>query len=109
MQHRIAQIKLNIETLELWLTHVAYSLDHQEISVTARAASKFRYLAEQFAEEGVKHCIKICGARSLNKPSYLERTYRDLSIYVQHDNADHILATIGRDELGLASDKSFLS
>jgi alkylation response protein AidB-like acyl-CoA dehydrogenase len=105
VQHHIAKVKLNIETLDLWLAHVAYKLDHH---ADARdAASKFRFLAEQLAEDGVKRCIKVCGARSLNKPSRLERIYRDLTIYVQHDNADHILATIGRDELGLAVDKSF--
>jgi len=107
VQHHIAKIKLNIDTLDLWLAHVAYKLDHHDHAGARDAASKFRLLAEQLAEDGVKRCIKICGARSLNKPSHLERIYRDLTLYVQHDNADHILATIGRGELGLAVDKSF--
>ncbi len=107
VQHHIAKVALNIETLDLWLAHVAYKLDHQDHADARDAANKFRFLAEQLAEDGVKRCIKICGARCLNKPSQLERIYRDLTIYVQHDNDDHILATIGRSELGLPVDKSF--
>lgn len=107
VQHRIAKVKLNIDTLNLWLNQVAFGLDHQLHDEARDAASQFRYLAEQLAEEGVKQCIKICGARCLNKPSRLERIYRDLTIYVQHDNADHILATIGRRALGLTVDNAF--
>ena len=55
----------------------------------------------------VKHCIRACGARSLNRPGSLERIYRDLSFYVRHDNDDHILATIGRSLLGQSYDQSF--
>jgi hypothetical protein len=43
----------------------------------------------------------------LLRPSPLERIYRDLSFYVRHDNADHILATIGRGLLGEPHDRSF--
>ena len=46
-------------------------------------------------------------SRCLNRPSPLERIYRDLSFYVRHDNDDHILATIGKEALGQAHDPSF--
>lgn len=111
VQHHIGQIKLSIDTLDLWMAQVAFKLDNQvnddDNEAIRNAATQFRYLAEQLAEDGVKRCIKICGARSLNKPSRLERIYRDLTIYVQHDNADHILATLGRNALGLSVDKAF--
>jgi len=55
----------------------------------------------------VRHCIKACGARCLNRPSALERIYRDLSFYVRHDNDDHILATVGKAILGQPNDPSF--
>lgn len=35
------------------------------------------------------------------------RIYRDLSIYARHDNADHLLATIGREAMGKSHDVSF--
>ncbi|NQZ06636.1 MAG: acyl-CoA dehydrogenase family protein [Algicola sp.] len=109
VQHHIAQIKLNIDTLDLWQNQVAFKLDNQQHDEAREAASKFRYLAEKLSEDGVRQCIKICGARSLNKPSRLERIYRDLTMYVQHDNADNILATIGRRALGLSVDNAFSS
>ena len=46
------------------------------------------------------HCIRACGARSLVRPSPIERILRDLTFYLRHDNDDHILATIGRAPLG---------
>jgi alkylation response protein AidB-like acyl-CoA dehydrogenase len=55
----------------------------------------------------LEHCIHACGARSLNRPSPVERIFRDLTFYARHDNDDHILATIGRALLGLSHDASF--
>ena len=107
VQHHIAEIKINIETLVLWKNNVENKLIKIDQVDAGIAGNKFRYLSEKLAEDGVKRCIKICGARGLNKPSHLERIYRDLSIYVQHDNADHILATIGREALGIEADTSF--
>jgi alkylation response protein AidB-like acyl-CoA dehydrogenase len=73
------------------------------------AGVRARYIIEQLAEDTVKRCIRALGARSLNKPSPIERIYRDLSFYVRHDNADHILATIGKAVLGRRSDESFFN
>jgi alkylation response protein AidB-like acyl-CoA dehydrogenase len=55
----------------------------------------------------VDHVVRACGARSLLRPSPVERIVRDLTLYMRHDNADHILATIGKAALGVASDASF--
>jgi len=71
------------------------------------AGSRVRHTMEHLAEEVVKRCIRACGARSLNRPSPLERIYRDLSFYVRHDNDDHLLATIGKSLLGQQNDPSF--
>src|SRR5207248_2606635 len=64
-------------------------------------------MAEHLALAAVDHCVRVCGARCLIRPSPVERILRDLSFYVRHDNADHILAAIGRAELGLPYDGSF--
>jgi alkylation response protein AidB-like acyl-CoA dehydrogenase len=71
------------------------------------AGSRARHMVEHMAEDTVKRCIRACGARSLNRPSPLERIYRDLSFYVRHDNDDHILATVGKSLLGEKHDPSF--
>jgi alkylation response protein AidB-like acyl-CoA dehydrogenase len=71
------------------------------------AGNRARHLAEHLALSTVDNCIRACGARSLVRPSPVERLLRDLSIYVRHDNDDQILATIGRGVLGLAHDVSF--
>jgi alkylation response protein AidB-like acyl-CoA dehydrogenase len=107
--HRIAAMSLNVETAHLWLKHVANLWDNQRIDEAKTAAPRVRYVVEKLATETLEHCIRACGARALVKPSPVERIYRDLSLYVRHDNADHVLATVGKQLLGNAHDHSFFS
>lgn len=109
VQHRMARMAMNIETAHLWLQHVAHLWDTGREAEAQHAGNCARYLIEHLAMETVDHAIRTCGARSLNRPSRLERIYRDLSFYVRHDNADHVLATIGRGLLGQAHDLSFFN
>jgi alkylation response protein AidB-like acyl-CoA dehydrogenase len=107
IQHHIGQMSVNVETAHLWLRHVARLWETGKYKEAQIAGSRARHVIEHLAEETVKHCIRACGARCLNRPSALERIYRDLSFYVRHDNDDHILAMIGKSVLGLTHDPSF--
>lgn len=107
VQHHLAQMSVNVETAHLWLRHVARLWETGKYQDAQIAGSRARHVVEHLAEESVKHCIRACGARCLNRPSVLERIYRDLSFYVRHDNDDHILAMIGKSLLGLTHDPSF--
>jgi alkylation response protein AidB-like acyl-CoA dehydrogenase len=107
IQHHIAAMSISIETAHLWLRHVARQWEAGRREDAQLAGSRARHVIEHLAEDAVKHCIRACGARSLNRPSALERIYRDLSFYVRHDNDDHILATIGKALLGQSYDQSF--
>jgi len=105
--HHVGQMSVNVEAGHLWLRHVARLWETGKYAEAQAAGSRARHAVEHLAEETVKHCIRACGARCLNRPSALERIYRDLSFYVRHDNDDHILATIGKSALGLVHDPSF--
>lgn len=107
VQHHLAQMSVNVETAHLWLRHVARLWETGRYQDAQIAGSRARHVVEHLAEESVRHCIRACGARSLNRPSILERIYRDLSFYVRHDNDDQILAMIGKSLLGLTHDPSF--
>ncbi len=107
VQHHIGQMSVNVETGHLWLRHVATLWETGKYKEAQIAGSRARHVMEHLAEETVKHCIRACGARCLNRPSVLERIYRDLSFYVRHDNDDQILAMIGKSVLGLTHDPSF--
>lgn len=107
VQHHLAQMSINVETAHLWLRHVARLWETGRYQEAQIAGSRARHVVEHLAEESVRHCIRACGARCLNRPSVLERIYRDLSFYVRHDNDDHILAMIGKSLLGLTHDPSF--
>ena len=109
VQQHVGQMAVNVETGYLWLQHVARFWETGEYEAAKAAGSRARSLIETLAEDTVKRAIRACGARSLNRPSALERIYRDLSFYVRHDNADHILATIGSAILGRAHDQSFFT
>lgn len=107
VQHHIAEMSINVETAHLWLKHIAKLWETGRHDEARIAGSRGRHVIEHLAESTVRHCIKACGARCLNRPSALERIYRDLSFYVRHDNDDHILATVGKSILGQPNDPSF--
>ncbi len=107
VEQRLGQMSLNLECAHLYLEHVSRLWDAGRRQEAMSAGIRARYLVEKWAAETVDHCLKACGARSLIRPSPIERIYRDLSIYVRHDNADHLLATIGREALGKDHDVSF--
>lgn len=107
VQHRIARMRIKLDTGLLWLRRVA-DLWNRGVREEARlAASQARYLVEHLAEDSVREAIRACGARCLIKPSAIERIYRDLSFYIRHDNDDHVLAAVGRSLLGLEHDHAF--
>jgi alkylation response protein AidB-like acyl-CoA dehydrogenase len=107
VQHHIGEMSVNVETAHLWLRHVARLWETGQYQEAQIAGSRARHVVEHLAEATVKHGIRACGARCLNRPSALERIYRDLSFYVRHDNDDHILAMIGKSVVGLTHDPSF--
>jgi alkylation response protein AidB-like acyl-CoA dehydrogenase len=109
VQHHVASMELDIESAGLWLAHVAGLWESGRTDEAKSAGNKARFLLERWATDAVDHAVRACGARSLIRPSPLERYYRDLSFYVRHDNADHVLATIGRERLGLPHDGSFFA
>jgi alkylation response protein AidB-like acyl-CoA dehydrogenase len=107
VQHHVGQMSVDVETAHIWLRHVATLWETGRYAEAQMAGSRARHVIEHLAEDTVKRCIRACGARCLNRPSALERIYRDLSFYVRHDNDDQILATIGKSVLGLTHDPSF--
>lgn len=107
VQQRVGAMAVAVETGQLWLKHVADLWDSGQWAEARPAGSRARHLVEHLALDTVDHCVRACGARSLVKPSPVERIQRDLSFYVRHDNDDHILATIGRAALGEPHDASF--
>lgn len=107
VQQRVARMSIHVETAHLWLRHVAGHWDAGRRQEARLAGSRARHLIEHLAEETVGHAIRACGARLLLRPSPVERIYRDLALYIRHDNDDHILATIGKALLGEDFDPSF--
>jgi alkylation response protein AidB-like acyl-CoA dehydrogenase len=107
VQHHVGHMAIAIETAHIWLHRVARLWTAGEAEAARLAGARARYLVEHLAEEVVSHCIRACGARSLIRPSPVERIYRDLGFYVRHDSDDQVLATIGRGVLGDGADTSF--
>ena len=107
VQQRVARMSIHLETAHLWLRHVARLWDEGRREEAQLAGSRARHLVEHLAEETVHHAIRACGARSLIRPSPLERILRDLTFYIRHDNDDQVLATIGKAVLGQPFDVSF--
>lgn len=107
VQHHVAHMALDLETSELWLRKVARLWDSGDHDAAQLAGARVRYVIEMRTLEVLNHCVRACGARCLNRPSPVERLYRDLTMYVRHDNADHILSMIGKELLDQPHDPSF--
>lgn len=107
VQHRVGEMAVAVETGQLWLAHVGEMWDSGRRMEARLAGSRARHLVEHLALDTVDNCVRACGARSLVRPSPIERIQRDLTFYVRHDNDDHILATIGRAALGQPYDAAF--
>ncbi|WP_275466240.1 acyl-CoA dehydrogenase family protein [Streptomyces noursei] len=107
VQQRVGTMAVNIDTARLWLRHVAGLWDEGRLDEARIAGNRAWHVIEHLAEETVHHVIRACGARSLIRPSPVERILRDLTFYELHDNDDHVLATIGRAVLGEQHDLSF--
>ena len=107
VQHRVGRMLVNVESAHLWLQYVAGLWDRGERDAAQLAGSRARHVIEHLAEGTLHDCIRACGARSLVRPSPIERILRDLTFYLRHDNDDQILATIGRAPLGEVHDPSF--
>ena len=105
--HHVANARLSIETMMLWLRHAATLWENRHIADAEVASNSCRYLAEQHALSVLDHAVRACGAGSLLKPHPLERILRDLQTYVRHENSDALLATIGRATVGLEYDPNF--
>jgi alkylation response protein AidB-like acyl-CoA dehydrogenase len=96
VRQRVGAMAVNVETCLLWLRHVANLWDTGQQQKARATGDRARHLIEHLALATVDHCVRVCGARSLIRPSPVERILRDLTFYARHDNDDHILATIGR-------------
>jgi alkylation response protein AidB-like acyl-CoA dehydrogenase len=107
VQQRVGTMAVNVESAHLWLRHVAQLWDTGRRDEARLAGSRARHVVEHLALQTVDNCIRACGARTLVRPSPVERIFRDLSFYVRHDNDDQVLATIGRSLLDQAHDASF--
>jgi len=107
VQHRIGTMQVDLDTAQLWLAYVASLWDRGLTERAREAGVRARHVIEHLALSAVDNCIRACGARSLVRPSPVERIMRDLTFYVRHDNDDHILATIGRSAMGRQHDSSF--
>lgn len=109
VQQRVGAMACDLQTGELWLEHVAALWDAGRRPAAQLAGSQARHVVEHVAERTVQHCIRACGARSLIRPSPVERVLRDLTLYERHDNDDHVLATLGRAVLDERHDLAFHS
>jgi len=109
VQHRIAQMTMNVQTANMWLQKTSDHWGRAEVKEAKLASNICRYKIEQLAVETVQHAIHICGARSMIRPSALERILRDMTFYTRHDNHDQVLATIGKAVLGKDHDASFFN
>ena len=74
VQQRVGSMLVNVETAHLWLRVRRAACGTAATASEAQlAGSRARHVIEHLAEQTVHHCIRACGARSLVRPSPIER------------------------------------
>lgn len=76
--------------------------DVADLKARGRLAAEAKYAATEAALMATSRALQVCGGRSALKDLPIERTYRDArTATLMPPNVDTMLATIGKDELGL--------
>ena len=99
MQHHVATMELNNESSHSG-SEGSPASGSRAVAAEADRPAIAPLPVGTWSLDTVDRALKTCGARGLIRPSPLERIHRDLTFYVRHDNADSVLATIGREILG---------
>lgn len=104
IQHYVADMRMSIQTMTLWLYHTAWLWRQQQTAQAQLAAHMYRVIAEKEALKVVQLAITACRAGATMSQYPLERIHRDLTFYARHENADNLKATVGKAELGAEYD-----
>lgn len=112
VQHYLADMRMNVQTITLWLFHTAWLWETGQVEQGQLAGHMYRCISEDLSGKVIHAAIQACGATSTMSLYPLERIHRDLTYYLKHENYDSIKATIGKAVAGLeynAGMKDFLN
>lgn len=112
VQHYLADMRMNVQTITLWLYHTAWLWQAGQVEQGQLAGHMYRCISEELSGKVIHAAIQACGATSTMSQYPLERIHRDLTYYLKHENCDSIKATIGKAVAGLeynAGMKDFLN
>ncbi len=107
VQHHAARMRIGIELMHGYLARTGATWMADRPTEAAVMSNICRVIGQEQAEMVVNEAIRACGASALLEKYPLERIFRDLTTYVQHENIDRILGTIGRASLGLEYDPNW--
>jgi alkylation response protein AidB-like acyl-CoA dehydrogenase len=107
VQHHIGQMRVALEVANGFLERTARAWLEDEPAEAALISNMCRVVAEQQCAAVLGHATHACGSTALIEPNPLGRIWRDLQMYMRHENLDRTVATIGRAAIGVAYDPNF--
>jgi alkylation response protein AidB-like acyl-CoA dehydrogenase len=103
VQRHIGEMRAQLDAARLTLYDSASRWDEAGIQDRAVLAARAKYLCTEAALMVTSRAIQVTGGRSAHKAMPLERAFRDVrTSTLMPPNVEMVLATLGRDWLGLA-------
>jgi alkylation response protein AidB-like acyl-CoA dehydrogenase len=107
VQHHVGQMRIALEVAKGFLARTAQAWLEDEPAEAALISNMCRVVAEQQCAAVLGHATHACGSTALIEPNLLGRVWRDLQMYMRHENLDRTVATIGRAVIGVPYDPNF--
>jgi len=95
VRHHLGQMHAAIEACNALLKELGKVWARGDEAAIRTASISFRIMAERTALEVAAHAIKACGSTAFHRQYEFERMYRDIQVYVRHENIDHMTSNLG--------------
>jgi alkylation response protein AidB-like acyl-CoA dehydrogenase len=101
VQQRVGEMRAAVETGNAWLAQLARTWSEGDAARIRIASMTFRHIVERAALEVLNHAIRASGSTVFQREYPFERVFRDLNVYVRHENDDALIANLGALSLGV--------
>lgn len=95
VRHHLGQMHSAIEACNALLKELGKIWATGDETTIRTASISFRIMSERTALEVAAHAIKACGSTAFHRQYDFERMYRDIQVYVRHENIDHMTSNLG--------------
>ncbi len=95
VQRRVGEMRAAVETGNAWLAQLGRTWAEGDLERIRVASMSFRHVIEHIAVETFEHAIRASGSTVFQRSYPFERMFRDINVYIRHENDDALIANLG--------------